>query len=73
MRDLKIIIDRTKCAGEGICVGIAPGIFDLDEEGLAIVVAPEGADQESILEAAEMCPQDAIIVIDQEADERLAA
>lgn len=72
MSDLKIIIDRTKCTGEAICVGIAPEVFELDETGIAVVVNPEG-DREAILEAAESCPADAIIVIDEKTGEKLAA
>jgi ferredoxin len=73
MSDLKIIIDRTKCTGEAICVGIAPEVFELDEDGIAVVMGAEGADREAILEAAESCPADAIIVIDEKSGEKLAA
>ncbi len=61
MSDLKIMIDRTKCTGEAICVGIAPEVFDLDEDGIAVVVGSEGANREAVLEAAESCPADAIM------------
>jgi ferredoxin len=71
MPNLKVIIDRRKCSGEAICVGIAPEVFDLDEEGIAIVINPEGADEETLLEAMESCPQDAITLIEEE--EELAA
>ena len=73
MSDLKIIIDRTKCTGEAICVGIAPEVFELDEQGIAVVMGTESADREAILEAAESCPADAIIVIDEKSGEKLAA
>ncbi len=53
MSNLRIIIDRRKCTGEALCVGIAPEVFDLDEEGIAIVIDPEGADEETLIEAVE--------------------
>jgi ferredoxin len=71
--NLRIVVDRRKCAGEAICVGIAPEVFDLDDEQIAIVINPEGADHDTIMEAAQACPQDAISVIDVDTGERLAA
>jgi ferredoxin len=71
--NLRIVVDRRKCAGEAICVGIAPEVFDLDEEQIAVVINPEGTDYDTIMEAAQACPQDAISVIDADTGERLAA
>ncbi len=73
MSSLKIMIDRRKCVGEGICVGIAPEVFDFDNDGIAMVVNSEGLDEETILEIVTSCPQDAIIVIEEETEEPLAA
>jgi ferredoxin len=72
MPRLRVAIDAAKCTGEGICVGIAPGVFDLNEDGLAEVVDPEGADQNTIVEAAASCPTDAITVVDEESGKQLA-
>jgi ferredoxin len=71
--NLRIVVDRTKCTGEAICVGIAPEVFDLDDEQIAIVINPDGTDRDTIMEAAQSCPQDAISVIDVDTGERLAA
>jgi len=73
MSDLRIIIDRVKCTGEAICVGIAPEVFELDQDGIAVVVDADGADRDALCEAAESCPADAIIVIDAKTGEKLAA
>ncbi len=73
MPKLRIVVDRRKCTGEAICVGIAPEVFDLDDEQIAIVINPEGSDQNTIIEAAQSCPQDAISVLDDATGERLAA
>jgi ferredoxin len=50
------------------CVKIAPGAFDLDDEGLAVVTGP--ADDLAI-EAAECCPMGAVAVFDQATGDRL--
>jgi ferredoxin len=59
---LEISIDRDVCMGSGNCSFWAPGVFDLDDEGIAIVVDPDAAPEEKILLAAEGCPTQAITV-----------
>lgn len=63
-----IRVDREKCQGIGACVGIAPEVFDIDREGKAVVINPGGADDDTILEAAESCPLEAITLFDEEGE-----
>ena len=65
----KIYVDRELCIGAASCVAIAPGVFQLDEENKAYVVSSEGADQETILLAAQSCPTRAIILYDADANQ----
>ena len=37
---LEIQIDRDACMGSGNCSFWAPGVFDLDDDGIAIVLDP---------------------------------
>ena len=62
---MKIIIDRDLCIGSGTCSEELPEVFELDDEGIAIIKNPEGADDDSILEAAGNCPTEAIILEDE--------
>ena len=39
---LEVEIDREVCMGSGNCVYEAPGVFDLDDDGVAFVVDPAG-------------------------------
>jgi ferredoxin len=55
-----ITIDRTRCMGSGNCGFWASSTFDLDDEGLAIVIDPEGDDAAKIQNAANGCPTQAI-------------
>jgi len=57
---VRIEIDREKCMGSGNCSFWAPGVFDLDDEGIAYVVDPTAAPEEKIALAAEGCPTQAI-------------
>jgi ferredoxin len=56
----QISIDRTRCMGSGNCSFWAPNTFDLDDEGVAIVVNREGDDASKIQNAANGCPTQAI-------------
>lgn len=62
----RIVIDRVKCQGIGACVSAAPDVFEIDSEGKAIVINTEGADDDTILAAAEACPLEAISIYDGE-------
>ena len=65
----KIYVDRELCIGAASCVAIAPGVISLDEENKAYVVNPEGADQGTILLAAQSCPTRAIILYDEDGNQ----
>lgn len=64
----RIVVDRVKCQGIGACVGAAPDVFELDREGKAIVINATGSDDDTILEAAESCPLDAIELYDEQGE-----
>lgn len=43
-----------------VCVGIAPEVFEIDDDGKSNVTDPEGADETTIQQAIDGCPVDAI-------------
>ena len=50
---MRVIVDRDRCEGNAVCLGIAPDIFDLDDDDYAVVKAdPVPADQEQLAERA---------------------
>jgi len=65
----KIVIDRNLCIGAASCVAIAPGVFELDSENKAVVYGDAGADNDTILLAAQSCPTRAIILFDEEGNQ----
>ena len=62
----KIVVDRNLCIGAASCLAVAPGVFELDAENKAVVHNDKGADDETILLAAQSCPTRAIILFDEE-------
>jgi ferredoxin len=65
---IEVTVDRALCIGSGDCVDTAPDVFQLDDEDKAVVVDPDGAPLDDILEAAQNCPVTAIFVIGEEGD-----
>ncbi len=59
---LRIEINRDACMGSGNCSFWAPGVFDLDDDGIAIVIDAEAADDEKIVLAGQGCPTQAISI-----------
>lgn len=61
---MKITVDLDKCCGYGDCVLAAPELFDLGDDGVAVVLVDEpGEDQRPEAEAAAAsCPVEAITV-----------
>ncbi len=60
-----INVDRDLCIGAAPCVAIAQDVFQLDDDGKAIVIGPSVDDEQTRL-AAESCPTRAIFLYDDE-------
>jgi len=60
---LSIEINREVCMGSGNCSFWAPGVFDLDDDGIAILVDIDAAPEEKIVLAAQGCPTQAITLL----------
>jgi ferredoxin len=59
---LQIEVDREKCMGSGHCTFEAPGVFELDEDGISTVVSPSASSEDRVMAAAKKCPTQAIAV-----------
>lgn len=55
-------VDRDLCVTLAVCLGVAPGIFELDAEGKAVIKNPDGDDLKTLLESCKGCPVNAIIL-----------
>jgi ferredoxin len=63
---MKVRVDRDLCRGLGNCVVLAPTVFRLDEANKAVVTDPNSVDEGRLLEAAESCSENAIVLEDDE-------
>jgi ferredoxin len=60
--DLEVDIDRDVCMGSGNCVYTVPGVFDLDDDSIAVVLDPKASPEDMVIAAARNCPTHAIMV-----------
>jgi ferredoxin len=65
---IRVEVDRDLCIGSADCVASEPDVFELDDEGKAIVLDPDAAPTDRVVEAAQNCPVTAIFVIGSEGD-----
>ena len=61
---MKVHVDKEICAGFRVCLGILPELFELHDDGYAVVlheeVPPEW--QDLVRRAASQCPSNAISI-----------
>ena len=62
----KIVIDRDLCIGAESCAIVAPEVFEMDSENKAVLKNATGANDQTILMAAQSCPVAAILLYDEE-------
>jgi ferredoxin len=61
--EVLVQVDHELCVGFAECVAVAPQVFALNEDGLAVVVDPDAVDLDALEEAAEVCPVSAILLL----------
>jgi ferredoxin len=62
----RIEIDRSLCSGYGTCIDLAPDLFELADDLIAVARVGE-TDAEAAVEAASACPMGAISLVDNRA------
>lgn len=61
---MRVVVDYDKCESNGICMGIAPEVFEVrDDDNLYILDETPSEDlRPKVEESARMCPKQAITV-----------
>jgi len=67
----KVEVIRDKCISAASCAAIAPQVFEMDEEDLAVVISQDGNDDDTKLLAAQSCPTMAVIVTNTETNKQV--
>lgn len=61
---LRVIVERSRCCGYGLCAQLCPDVYKLDENGLVFVesdLIPAELEEEA-REGAAACPAEALIL-----------
>ena len=63
---MKVHVDTKVCAGFGVCLGLCPEVFELHDDGYAIVVVDEVPPEleDAVRQAVNQCPARAISLSD---------
>ncbi len=61
---LLVQIDHDICTGFADCVDVAPTVFALNDDGLAVVLDPDAVEPDLLKDAADSCPVSAILLFD---------
>src|SRR5271167_2878212 len=65
---VKIVVDYDECASNAVCMGIAPEVFEVRDDGFLYVLNEHpGEDlREKVRQAANGCPTGAITIVEDE-------
>lgn len=61
---MKAIVNEELCIGCGMCESICPEVFEMNDDGIAVVIGEVTEDlADSANEAKEACPTEAIEIV----------
>ncbi len=63
---MRVQVDRDLCESNAVCVGLAPDVFELDDDDLAIVrtgVVP-AEHEDATRSAVQLCPKVALSLVE---------
>lgn len=63
----KIVVDFGLCESNGVCMGIIPEVFDLDDQDYLHVLTDDVTpdNEQLVRESVRQCPRQAIAIVDQ--------
>jgi ferredoxin len=61
---MRVQVDLSRCQGYGNCVAAAPDVFDLADNGLAVLLEerPPPARVDEVRQAVKLCPVQAVLL-----------
>ncbi|HEY1973642.1 MAG TPA: ferredoxin [Pseudonocardia sp.] len=63
---MRVVVDRDKCTGLGMCEAEAPDLFELQDDGSLVILNDQPSDtQRAEAEAAvDACPTEALSIVE---------
>jgi len=62
----KIVVDRNRCTGLGMCEAAAPDVFEIQPDGSMVVLCEHPSDDQMdvVQEAIDGCPTEALSLVE---------
>jgi ferredoxin len=62
--EVRVVVDHDECEANAVCVGIAPEMFELDDDEVLHILVPEpdGELATKAREAVDSCPKRALLL-----------
>jgi ferredoxin len=62
----RIEVDRDRCVGSGTCEALAADVFEVDDDGVLVVLRDQPSDEElpDVRDAVQACPTGALALVD---------
>lgn len=58
---MQVKVDRDLCEANAVCVGLAPAVFELDDDEILHITQPTSPElEERVLKAIDRCPKNAL-------------
>jgi len=63
---MRVVVDMSQCESNALCMGVAPDIFQLDDDDKLAVLneTPDESARARVLEAVRVCPKQAISIVE---------
>jgi ferredoxin len=63
----RVVVDFDRCESNALCMGAAPEVFEVRDDDFLYVLQerPPDALRDKCLEAARLCPKQAISIVDE--------
>ncbi|MCK9898288.1 ferredoxin [Frankia sp. AgB32] len=63
---MQVVVNLTLCESNALCVGLAPSVFELDQDDVLAVLEeePDEDDWLDVRAAAQACPKQAITLLE---------
>ncbi|WP_028925984.1 ferredoxin [Pseudonocardia acaciae] len=63
---MRIVVDRNRCTGLGMCEAEAPDLFEVQDDGTLLVLneTPDAGCRQDVEAAVEGCPTEALSIVE---------
>jgi ferredoxin len=63
---MRIVVDRNRCTGLGMCEAEAPDVFEVQDDGSLVLLneTPSADQREAVETAVQGCPTEALSIVE---------